>query len=164
MEEEVKQEKVETGENVDKSAQDYIDTIKKLTENSVPREKFEKLEAEKKAILDEIVNGSSRAKEEEAKVVPTIKELREELFGSESGELNNLEFTTKALELRRQLISKGEPDPFLPVGKQSTPEQSDIAAAERVASVLQECVDYAEGDNLVFTNELQRRTVDVKVR
>ena len=44
------------------------------------------------------------------------------------------------------------------------PTDDDIKTAEKVANVLQECVDYAEGDSAVFTNELQRRLVDVKVR
>lgn len=62
------------------------------------------------------------------------------------------------------MISEGKPDPFLPVGKQILPTDEDIACAEKVASVLKECVNYAEGDSAVFTNELQRRLVDVKIR
>lgn len=61
-------------------------------------------------------------------------------------------------------MAEGKPDPFLPVGNQIAPTDDDIAAAERVAKVLQECVDYADGDSAVFTNELQRRTIDIKVR
>lgn len=61
-------------------------------------------------------------------------------------------------------MAEGKPDPFLPVGSQITPEESDVAAANRVASVLQECVDYAEGNNDVFTNELQRRLIEIRPR
>ena len=61
-------------------------------------------------------------------------------------------------------MAEGNPDPFLPVGKQILPTDEDVAAANRVADVLKECVDYAEGDSAVFTNELQRRLVDIKVR
>ena len=68
------------------------------------------------------------------------------------------------MELRKQLIAKGEPDPFLPVGQQIQPTDFDIQTADKVASVLQECVDYADGDSEVFTNELMRRTIDVKIR
>lgn len=153
--------KVETGE-VENTAENYIATIKELKENTVDRKKYEEVLAENKRILDSVVNGQ-RAEEVEAEVVPEISELRNDLFGDDS-HLNNLEYATKALELRRQLIAKGEPDPFLPIGKQIMPEEADIAAANRVANVLQECVDYAEGDSLVFTNELQRRTIDVKIR
>ena len=154
--------KVATGE-VDDITENYIDTIKKLKENSVDRQEYEKLKTENKKILDSIVNGHGEEKEE-AKVVPTIDELREDLFGPKSEGMSNLDYITKALELRRQLIQKGEPDPFLPVGRRIAPEQSDIEAANRVAQVFQECIEYAEGDNAVFTNELQRRTIDVRLK
>lgn len=153
---------VATGE-VDDITENYIDTIKKLKENSVDRQEYEKLKTENKKILDSIVNGHGEEKEE-AKVVPTIDELREDLFGPKSEGMSNLDYITKALELRRQLIQKGEPDPFLPVGRRIAPEQSDIEAANRVAQVFQECIEYAEGDNAVFTNELQRRTIDVRLK
>ena len=153
---------VATGE-VDDITENYIDTIKKLKENSVDRQEYEKLKAENKKILDSVVNGRTE-EETKAEVVPTVDELREDLFGPNSEGMSNLDYITKALELRRQLIQKGEPDPFLPIGKRIAPEQSDIEAAERVAKVFQECVDYAEGDNAVFTNELQRRTIDVRLK
>lgn len=152
---------IETGD-VDDMTQDYLATIKELKQNSVEREKYNQLKAENKKLLDAIVNGQELdvPKQENKR---SIEEIRNELFNGEK-DLSNLEFIQNALELRSALIEKGEPDPFLPVGNQITPTDADIAAAEKVATVLQECVDYAEGDSAVFTNELQRRTVDVKIR
>lgn len=140
----------------------YIQALNELKAKSVDREEYDKLKAENKKLLDSIVNGQEidLPKQEDK---PSIDELRTKLFSGES-DLSNLEFVSSALELRSQLIAKGEPDPFLPVGNQISPTDQDIAAAEKVAQVLQECVDYAEGDSAVFTNELQRRTVDVKIR
>ena len=91
-----------------------------------------------------------------------IDDLRNELFNSPR-ELNNLEYITKAMELRDALIENGEPDPFLPVGKQISPTRDDIEGAEKVAQVYRECIEYADGDSEVFTNELMRRTRDVKL-
>ena len=62
--------------------------------------------------------------------------------------------------LREELINRGEKDPFLPYGKNILPNDEDIEKAKKVANVLQECVDIADGDADVFTNELQRRMVD----
>lgn len=59
------------------------------------------------------------------------------------------------------LIESGNPDPFLPIGLRIAPTQEDIQAAERVADVLQQCLDYADGDNALFTAEFQRRTMNV---
>ena len=141
---------------------DYLATIKELKQNSVDRQKYDQLKAENKKLLDSIVNGQELDLPQESKK-RSVDEIRSEMFKEDNG-LTNLQYIQDALELRQQLISEGKPDPFLPVGNQIAPTDFDIATAERVANVLQECVDYAEGDSSVFTNELLRRTVDVKIR
>lgn len=149
---------------VEDNTQDYLAAIKELKENSVDRSEYDKLRAENKRLIDAVVNGqpgqeeqvvSKHSKEE-------IDDLRNELFNSPR-ELNNLEYITKAMELREALIENGEPDPFLPVGKQISPTRDDIEGAEKVAQVYKECIEYADGDSEVFTNELMRRTRDVKL-
>ena len=149
---------------VEDNTQDYINAIKDLKQNSVDRSEYEKLRAENKRLIDAVVNGQPG--QEEQVVVKHSKEqiddLRNDLFNSPR-ELNNLEFITKAMELREALMENGEPDPFLPVGKQISPTRDDIEGAEKVAQVYKECIDYAEGDSEVFTNELMRRTRDVKL-
>jgi hypothetical protein len=148
---------------VDNSTVDYIETIKNLKESTVDKSEYEKLRADNKKLLDSLVNGS-KANEKPAK--PALREsndIRKELFVSDDT-MSNLDFATKAIELRDTLLAKGEMDPFLPYGKQILPTDDDIASADRVAKVLKECIKYADGDNSVFTNELQRRTIDVRGR
>ena len=149
---------------VEDNTQDYLAAIKELKEKSVDRSEYDKLRAENKKLIDAVVNGqpgqeepavSKHSKEQ-------IDELRNDLFNSPK-ELSNLEYVTKAMELREALMENGEPDPFLPVGKQISPTRDDIEGAEKVAQVYKECIDYAEGDSEVFTNELMRRTRDVKL-
>ena len=150
--------------NVEDNTQDYLAAIKELKENSVNRSEYDKLRAENKRLIDAVVNGQP-GQEEQVVVKHTkeqIDELRNDLFNSPR-ELNNLEFITKTMELREALMENGEPDPFLPVGKQISPTRDDIEGAEKVAQVYKECIDYAEGDSEVFTNELMRRTRDVKL-
>jgi len=156
------EEKTVVSGEVEDMTQDYLATIKELKQNSVDRSKYEELRAENKKLLEAVVNGSS-VEAPKQEVVESIPELRKALF-NEDQSLNNLEFAKKSLELRRQLIANGEPDPFLPVGNQIQPSDFDIATANKVAEVLQDCIDYAEGDADVFTNELMRRTIDVKIR
>ena len=149
---------------VEDNTQDYLAAIKELKENSVNRSEYDKLRAENKRLIDAVVNGQP-GQEEQVVVKHSkvqIDDLRNELFNSPR-ELNNLEFITKAMELREALMENGEPDPFLPVGKQISPTRDDIEGAEKVAQVYKECIDYAEGDSEVFTNELMRRTRDVKL-
>ena len=149
---------------VEDNTQDYLAAIKELKQNSVNRSEYDKLRAENKKLIDAVVNGQSGQEEpvftKHSK--EQIDDLRNELFNSPK-ELNNLEYITKAMELREALMENGEPDPFLPVGKQISPTRDDLEGAEKVAQVYKECIDYAEGDSEVFTNELMRRTRDVKL-
>lgn len=137
----------------------YIDALNQLKQNSVDRSKYEELKAENKKLLDSIVNGQELDIDLPKK--ESIQDLRNALFTDNSG-LNNLEYAEKALALRSALIEEGKPDPFVPIGAQYLPTDDDYATAQRVANVLQECIDAADGDNVYFTNELQRRTINVK--
>lgn len=148
-----------SGEKVEDMTPDYLAAINELKQNSVNREEYNKLKAENKKLLDSIVNGVPV--EVQSPQRKSIEELRAAYLKEDQ---TNLEYISNTLKLREALISEGKPDPFLPIGEQILPTDEDIAAANKVASVLQECVDYAEGDSAVFTNELQRRLVDVKIR
>lgn len=133
----------------------YIDEIAKLKKETVSIEDYKKLEAENKNLLNSIVNDLNPKKEED-KEVADINELRKRLRKDDP---SNLEYVKNVLELRDAVISSGGNDPFLPYGKKIVPTNDDIEAANRVATVLKECVDYANGDSLLFTNELYRRII-----
>lgn len=137
--------------------EDYIETIKKLKETTVSKEEYEKLVADNKKLIETLANGGTIEKEEPKKV--DIKALREKLY-SDDVNVSNLEFCSMALELRDEIIKQGGGDPFLPVGKQIAPTAEDVQKANQVAEALKSCIDYAEGDSAVFTNELQRITID----
>jgi chorismate mutase len=138
----------------------YAKAIRDLKENTVSKEDYEKLEAQNKQLLDAIINGNGETDDKDkVEVLPSIKELREDLYGGKK-HLSNLEYWQKTLALREALMAQGETDPFVPVGERITAERSDFEAAERVATVVKECIDYAKGDSAIFTNELQRRTID----
>ena len=131
---------------------DYIEAIQALKQNSVDRSKYEELRAENKRLLQAVVNG--QPDEEEVKEEPVdIDKLRLSL----REEQTNLDFVTKALKLREAVIAKGGEDPFVPVGSKYTPTAADYERATRVATILQEMVDEANGDPQVFLNEYQRR-------
>jgi hypothetical protein len=139
--------------------QSAVDIITEMKANTVTKTKYESLQAEHNKLLKALVNGEEV--EVEAPEKPNIDELRLELFTEDVQRLNNLQFVEKTLQLRNALIEAGEQDPFVPCGSATAPEESDFATADRVAQVLQECLDYANGDSQVFTAELQRRTMDV---
>ena len=148
---------------VEDNTNDYIEQIKKLKESSVSRDDYDKLRLDNKRLIDALANGTQIDKvESKTNAVEKINEYRNKLFSKENN-LNNLEYCDTALQLRDALIEKGERDPFLPFGHNVIATESDIETANRVASIMRECIDYADGDSDVFTNELQRRTLDVVI-
>ena len=139
---------------VEDNTQDYLAAIKELKENSVNRSEYDKLKAENKKLINAVVNGQSIDVPSQPKMRdPNV--IRDELFNHEH---NNLEYVKLALELRSTLIAEGKPDPFLPMGSQIAPTAEDVEKAEKVANIYQECIDYADGDSKLFTQELMRRT------
>ena len=140
---------------------DYIEAIKEMKQNSVDRSTYDKLKSENQRLLDALVNGKEIdiKKEEPA----DINQLRKDLFNRD-GHMSNLDYISNALKLRDALLEKGERDPFLPYGDKVNLTAEHYDKAEQVATVLKECVEFADGDSGIFTAELQRRTKDVMPR
>ncbi len=134
----------------------YIEALNQLKQNSVDKADYEKLKAENKKLLDSIVNGTEIAQGQLVEKAD-INELRTKLFNSSEDGLSSLEYADTALKLRQRLIEEGHEDPFVPHGSQYSPTQIDYDRADRVAAVLQECVDNAEGDDATFLAELKKR-------
>ena len=147
-------------ENVNDSI-DYIEALKEMKQNSVDRSVYDKLKSENKQLLDALVNGKEIEISKEEPV--DIAKLRKDLFNKD-GHMSNLEYVSTALKLRDALIEKGERDPFLPYGDKVNLTAEHYDKAEQVATVLKECVEFADGDSGIFTAELQRRTKDVMPR
>ena len=143
----------QTTEEIDNNQ--YIEALNQLKANSVDKADYEKLKAENKKLLDSIVNGSEVALPAAEK--ESIDELRKKLAGSSENNMSSLEYADTALKLRERLLEEGQEDPFVPHGSQYSPTQLDYDRARRVAAVLQECVDDAEGDDATFLAELKRR-------
>ena len=139
--------------------QDYISALNEMKQNTVPKEAYDKLRADNKKLLDTIVSGQS-LEQTEVKEEVDVDALRKELFGKSRRDLSNLEYVDKTLQLRKALMDRGEQDTFvMKAGRTSSPAAEDFKKAERVASVLQECVDIADGNDSVFDNEFQRRLI-----
>ena len=137
---------------VEDNTNDYIEQIKKLKENSVSKDDYDKLRLDNKRLIDALANGTQMdVVESKTSTVDKINEYRNKLFGKENN-LSNLEYCDTALQLRESLIENGMRDPFLPFGHNVVTTESDIETANRVATVMKECIDYADGDSDVFTN------------
>lgn len=136
---------------------DYIAEIQKLKESTVSKEKYQKLLEDNKRLIQSLASGD-RGEAECAGAGATLEELRKKLSNPEY--MTNLEYVTTALELREKVMESGGKDPFLPNGTHARATAEDREAAERVAAVMQECVEAADGNDGLFTAQLMARTYD----
>lgn len=142
-------------------AEDYVEALKKLRDTTVPKTEYEKLKGENKRLLDTLVSGGSIDPEDAPGDKRTTEEIREQLFERET---TNLQYWKNALALRERIMDEGGRDPFLPYAHDYVPTEEDIAASERVVEAVTMCIERADGDPDIFTNELQRITVDTVPR
>lgn len=134
---------------------DYIQAIKELRENTVPKADYSKLQEENKQLINALSNGETIPGKTEEK--PDIAKLRAKL---QNENLNNLEFIETSLALRKAVMDEGGEDIFVPQGNRIAPTEEDRAKAANAAKAFQECVEYANGDPQLFTVALQARTID----
>ena len=150
----------ESGE-VEDMTPDYLATIQQLKQNSVDKAKYDALRLENKKLLDAVVNGQTVEAQVQVQK-EDIQTLRNKVFNNANQ--TNLEYITNALNLRNRLLEEGYEDPFVPQGTQISAVQADYDRANKVATVLQEMVDEADGDPNVFLNEYQRRVKDTNIK
>ena len=112
-------------------------------------------------LLDALVTGKRLEGDVAPKKVDAAA-LRKALYSG--GEMTNLEYIQKTLELRNAIIEGGGRDPFLPVGTVVSDTAEMYETAQRVAEGLQACVDFADGDSGVFSAQLQRITKDPPIQ
>ena len=135
---------------------DPIEALREIKKNSVPRSEYDRVVAERNRIFAAYANGEREEKPAESTPVD-VDALRHDIL---SGELSNLEYAEKVVALRKELIAQGQRDPFLPYGKDVYPTMEDEAEAQAVADALEDCIEAANGDSAIFTNELQRIMVN----
>lgn len=155
-------ENVNENENLVEEEFDPIKEINEIKKNSVPKDEYDKLKEEHNKTLKAIINGDVEGlnlpqvdNNSTSDNLEIIKACRHDLANKE---LNNLDYVSTALKLRKAVIDEyGEDkDPFLPTGHNVVIDKTDVETANRVADTLQELVDKANGDSLYFTNELAR--------
>lgn len=151
------EEMLNTNEMDTDDIQKYIDTINTMKQTSVSRTEYDRVRDENKKLLESIVAGKTVETASTEAPKPDVAELRKKLFNQD---LNNLDYWKNVIELRDTLMENGEKDPFLPCGQKIAPTEEDIQKANKVATIVKDCIEYANGDSMLFTNELQRRTFD----
>ena len=155
---EEKDKTVVTGQEGDTTETEFdpVQAINELKQNSVSKEKYDQVVAEKNKYLKALIDGNQVA-EAQPKEPVDLDALRTDLF---TKDLSNLDYAKKALTLRNELIEREGVDIFVGKGNKLTPDESDYAAPQKVADACQQCIDVADGDSEIFTRELMRITKD----
>lgn len=136
----------------------YINALNELRANTVSKEQYEKVVAENGELVKALVNGET-PQTSTPKEKADIPAMRQKLYGG--GDISNLDYWKTTLELRDAVIEQEGYDPFLPKGTKIAATAEDVQKANHVAEVIRDCINYADGDSRLFTQELNRRTVDV---
>lgn len=137
---------------------DYIDMVEELKSNSVPKEDYEQLEAKHRKLFEAYINREKIDLPTQPK--ESVQELRNKLFGKDSGKLSDIEYVQGLLNLRTQLLEAGERDPALPISNNITVGQELMDDNDMIHAGLQAMIDGSDGNNGVFIARYQAGTVD----
>ena len=133
---------------------DIAKAYQELQKNSISKEEYQKALKENNELKKIIIDG--RKVEE----TPKKADLKELAKNWQKPNQSNLEYCDNMLKYRKALIESGERDPFMPQGRDYKYDEADQKSAERVAEVMQECIDQADGNSQVFTALLNSKMVD----
>ena len=136
----------------------YISAINEMRNNSVSRDKYNKLKEDNRQLLDALINGGQIE-------VPTAEEKKSaqeltvefhQMAGRKKGKPLDVEFSEKVLATRDAYIEETGEDPFLP----SNPTDTDYKNASDVEAFFRTCLEAADGNNDVFEREMSRHLVE----
>ena len=130
-------------ENVEQDTNNYIEAIKEIKANSVSKEAYKKLQEENKKLLESLVAGETIKAPAPAEEKVDLNELRKRLETTESP----IDYCKTSLKLHEETLKQTGINDYLPNGKKIRPTKED-----------EDCIDYADGDDQLFIQELQRRT------
>lgn len=152
-------EEIEQGQNpaeIDESA--AAAALQKQQEMIAKQQsRIKELEAAKASYYDAVINGNV-VKPEVAQPLPSVKECREKLLTIVQNGGTNLDYVKASLELNEACEREQGISCFLPQGKDVVPTADEVQTAQKFVSVMEECVEIADGDPAVFNNELMRRS------
>ena len=138
----------------------YIDAIKELKENSVSKDKYDAIIAERKQLIESIVNGQQDEAQEETPEIGSrldyYRKYKENKFNS------NLDFWDNMIKLRKATIAEYGADPTVtgnygltPEGEKVEPAYGEPEAMENAFNTIENMIKEADGDPRYFDALMQ---------
>ena len=141
-------------ENVEQDTNNYIEAIKEIKANSVSKDAYKKLQDENKKLLESLIAGETiEAPKTTVEEKVDLNELRKHLDEAESP----IDYCKTSLKLHEETLKQLGYNDYLPNGKKIRPTKEDEEKANLFIEQIKECIDYADGDDQLFIQELQRR-------
>lgn len=141
-------------ENVEQDTNNYIEAIREMKANSVSKDAYKKLQDENKKLLESLIAGETiEAPKTTVEEKVDLNELRKHLDEAESP----IDYCKTSLKLHEETLKQLGYNDYLPNGKKIRPTKEDEEKANLFIKEIKECIDYADGDDQLFIQELQRR-------
>lgn len=125
-----------------------LDEIKKLKENSVSKEEYEKERAKNKELMRRLVEGGGQDVKTDDTV--DLNKIREDLFKNNAEGLSKREFWQKVLTLRHERLKNEGVDIFLPKGRKTRYTRLDIESANRLDETISQMIEDSEENPALF--------------
>lgn len=136
--------------------QNPVDIITEMRNNTVPKDKYNKLKEDNEKLMRALANGESI--QVEPPKTANIEELRKEYFSFEGK--TDVQVAKDILALREAIMERGDQDPFLPNGRGAQITEQDRHDAQAVADLLQYALDNSGDDNAVFLAQFSSKLID----
>ena len=149
----------QTIEETKNDNQVYLDTIKDLKQNTVSKQRYDKLVAERDQLIATLVNGEQIT----AVTPPAEKKSLEQIMTEQkqyAKKKDACNYLKSCLEFRERAFEEYGVDCFVANNYNVKPTEQAYIDAQKTADIYQECLDYANGDKKVLVNELQRRMLE----
>lgn len=125
-----------------------LDEMKKLKENSVSKEEYEKERAKNKELMKRLVEGGGQ--EDKTDETIDLDKIREDLFKNNAEGLSKREFWKRVLTLRHERLKNEGVDIFLPKGRKTRYTRLDIESADKVDETISQMIEDSEDNPALF--------------
>lgn len=125
-----------------------LDEMKKLKENTVSKEEYEKERAKNKELMRRLVEGGGQDVKTDDTV--DLNKIREDLFTNNAEGLSKREFWERVLTLRHERLKNEGVDIFLPKGRKTRYTRLDIESANRLDETISQMIEDSEDNPALF--------------
>lgn len=139
------------GKETDPSDFDLLNEVKELKKNSVSKEEYDRVVAEKKKLMRDFVYGSGDSANVED-TSPSIQDLREKLFGGNVEQMSNRDFWENVSQLYHKRLEEDKQNIFLPKGHKTRYKREDYEMVSSMMETIDSMLEDTKDNPALFTS------------